>query len=67
MKDYTVSVMIRPDSYDSDNIGVDQIYSTREATLSGKMVAVYEVVSLGSVAHIQHKNAWIRTGKPQMS
>ena len=36
MKDYTVSVMIRPDSYDSDNIGVDQIYSTREATLSGK-------------------------------
>lgn len=57
MKDYTVSVMIRPDSYDSDNIGVDQIYSTREATLSGKMVAVYEVVSLGSVAHIQHKNA----------
>ena len=57
MKDYTVSVMIRPDSYDVDNIRVDQIYSTREATLSGKMVAVYGVVSLGSVAHIQHKNA----------
>ena len=55
MKDFTVSVMIRPDSYDSDNVRVDQIYGTREATLSRKMVAVYDVVSLGSMAHIQYK------------
>ena len=55
MKEFTVSVVIRPDSYDSDNVRVDQIYGTREATLSRKMVAVYDVVSLGSMAHIQYK------------